>query len=199
MPTTNPTAATPPSHPPHAVIVPTPSTAALDFWRAAGPEKWFAKDAAFDAAFRDRFLADHEAVADHYDPSWLNDAGTALSLVLLLDQFPRNAFRDSPRTFATDGRAQVAADQALAAGHDARVEVELRNFFYLPFQHAEDGALQDRAVALARPIGGEVLKYAELHRDIIRRFGRFPHRNVVLGRATTAPEQAFLDEGGFGG
>ena len=161
--------------------------------------KWFTKDPAFDQEFCDKFLAAHTQAIEGNLAAWEETAEGMFALILLLDQFPRNAFRDSPRTFATDGRAQVAAEQAIAAGHDARVEVELRNFFYLPFQHAEDGGLQNRAVTLATPIGGEVLKYAELHRDIIKRFGRFPHRNAVLGRATTAAEQAFLDDGGFGG
>lgn len=192
---TTPTA-TPPSAPP-AVLA--PSTAVLDFWRAAGPYKWFVKDDAFDAAFADRFLADHEAVAQRTDSSWLADASTALSLVLLLDQFPRNVFRNSPRSFATDARAQSIADQALAEHHDQRVAVELRVFFYLPFSHAEDIRLQDRAVGLARPIGGETLKLAEVHRDIIRRFGRFPHRNEFLGRTSSAEELEFLAQGGFAG
>lgn len=176
-----------------------PSTTVLEFWRAAGPSKWFARSDAFDDAFRQRFLATYDAVALAYDPSWLADAGTALSLVLLLDQFPRNAFRGSPRVYATDERAQVAADAAIAGGHHVRVEPEMRVFFTLPFSHAEDSASQDRAVALATPLGGSALKFAKHHREIIRRFGRFPHRNEVLGRTSTDDEIAFLAEGGFAG
>ncbi|HEY1099393.1 MAG TPA: DUF924 family protein [Myxococcota bacterium] len=178
---------------------PLPSTAVLEFWRAAGPGKWFAKDDAFDEAFRARFLGVHEAVAVAYDPSWLADAGTALSLVLLLDQFPRNCFRDSPRMYASDDKAQVAADAAIAAGHHLKVEPELRVFFSLPFTHAEDLASQERGVAFATPVGGEALKAAKEHRDIIKRFGRFPHRNEILGRASTDDEKAFLAAGGFAG
>lgn len=171
----------------------------LDFWRAAGPEKWFAKDDAFDADFTRRFLAAHEAAAAGSLDDWAQDAPGALALVLLLDQFPRNAFRDSPRAFATDARALHTARTAIERGFDRATEVELRAFFYMPLMHSESLADQDDCVALSRPLPGTTLRFAELHRDIVRRFGRFPHRNAVLGRSTTPEEQAFLDAGGFAG
>lgn len=174
-------------------------TAVVDFWRGAGPQKWFRKDAAFDRDFRERFLATHEAAAGGQLRDWGASSEGALALVLLLDQFPRNAFRDSARTFATDRQARVAADAAIAAGHDQQVEAQLRPFFYMPFMHSEDLGDLDRCVALTEPAGGESLRYAQHHRDIVARFGRFPHRNAVLGRPSTAEEERFLAEGGFKG
>lgn len=169
------------------------------FWRAAGPEKWFRKDEAFDREFKERFLAAHEAAAAGKLASWGETPEGALALLLLLDQFPRNAFRGTPRVYATDAAARAAADAAIAAGHDQATETQLRGFFYLPFMHSEDLADLDRCVALSGPLGGETARYAEHHRDIVRRFGRFPHRNAVLGRASTPEEERFLAEGGFGG
>src|SRR5690606_16367047 len=122
----------------------------------------------------------------------------ALALLLLLDQFPRNVFRGTGHAYATDALARHFAERMLAAGHDREVAPELRVFCYLPVQHHEDAADQDRAVALVQAGGGDAT-WALHHRDIIRRFGRFPHRNAVLGRESTAEEQAFLGEGGFAG
>ena len=132
--------------------------------------------------------------------AWEHGAKGALALLILLDQFPRNMFRGSPRMFATDPMARAIAAGSIVRGHDAQVDKELRNFFYLPFEHSEDLADQERSVALCKAAGdADSLKWAEIHADIIRRFGRFPHRNAVLGRATTPDEQKFLDDGGFGG
>jgi uncharacterized protein (DUF924 family) len=171
----------------------------LAFWREAGPARWFRKDAAFDAEFCTRFLAAHEAALRGELDAWAQEAQGALALVILLDQFPRNAFRGTPRMFESDERALVVARRAVQAGLDAQVDADLRNFFYLPFMHSERLADQDMGVALAAKLGDEPLRYAIIHRDIIERFGRFPHRNSVLGRATTPEEQRFLDNGGFGG
>ncbi|MBG9387020.1 DUF924 family protein [Caenimonas aquaedulcis] len=171
----------------------------LAFWREAGPSKWFKKDAAFDDRFRGAFLARHEAAARGELDGWAQSAEGALALLILLDQFPRNSFRGTPRMFATDGKARDIARQSLAAGWDVQVPPELRNFFYLPLMHSEALADQDRAVALTQALGGEHQRFALMHRDIIARFGRFPHRNAVLGRSTTQEEQRFLDEGGFAG
>jgi uncharacterized protein (DUF924 family) len=172
----------------------------LAFWRAAGPTKWFAKDDAFDAEIRKRFLLTYEAAANGELVDWEATAQGALALVIVLDQFPRNMFRGSARTYAADPLARAIADRAIARGCDQQVAASERTFFYLPFEHSEDPADQERCVALHRAAGdAEGLKWAELHADIIRRFGRFPHRNKVLGRATTPEEQAFLDAGGFGG
>lgn len=169
------------------------------FWRAAGPDRWFAKDDAFDRRFRAHCLSLHEAAARGDLSSWLAEPEGTLALVLLLDQFPRNCFRDTPRMFATDRHAKEAARAAIDAGYDRVVDADLRVFFYLPFEHSEELTDQDTSVALAAPLSEKYRSYAELHRDIIRRFGRFPHRNKILGRTTTAEEQRFLDDGGFSG
>jgi uncharacterized protein (DUF924 family) len=172
----------------------------VSFWAEAGPKRWFAKDDAFDAAIRERFLALHERAAAGELAGWEATSEGSLALLILLDQFPRNMFRSSPRAFATDPQALAIAERAIARGDDTRVPKELRTFFYLPHQHAEDLAVQERGVACNRAAGdAEGVKWAEVHADIIRRFGRFPHRNAVLGRTTTAEEQAFLDAGGFAG
>lgn len=169
------------------------------FWQQAGPQRWFAKDDGFDAEFKARFAAAHEAAADGRLDGWAHGAEGALALLVLLDQFPRNAFRGSARMFATDARAVAVADAAIAAGHDHAVDPELRRFFYLPFMHSETLADQERCVALCAGLDENTHDYAVLHRDIIARFGRFPHRNPQLGRDTTPQEQRFLDEGGFAG
>jgi uncharacterized protein (DUF924 family) len=184
---------------PDSFLVGVTAADVLTFWREAGPTRWFRKDAAFDAEFRTRFLAAHEAALRGELDAWANDAQGALALVILLDQFPRNAFRGTPRMFESDQRAREVARRAVQAGFDAQVEPDLRNFFYLPFMHSEELADQDLGVALAARLGDEPLRYANIHRDIIERFGRFPHRNSVLGRETTPEEQRFLDDGGFGG
>ena len=169
------------------------------FWRDAGPSRWFRKDAAFDDACRARFLGAHEAAMRGEFDHWPRDATGALALLILLDQIPRNAFRGSPRMFESDAQARAVARDALASGFDRQADADLRNFFYLPFMHSEQLADQDLAVTLTRQLGDESLRYAVMHRDIIERFGRFPHRNAVLGRVTTPEEQRFLDDGGFAG
>jgi uncharacterized protein (DUF924 family) len=176
----------------------------LEFWRAAGPKRWFEKSARFDAAIRLKFEPTHHAAARGEYDAWIETPAGALALLILLDQFPRNLYRGSGHSYATDPLARHFAREAVARGHDRETATDLRIFFYLPFTHAEDLADQDRGVALNEAMlaatGDEGnLKWARLHRDIIVRFGRFPHRNKALGRATTAQEQAFLDEGGFAG
>jgi uncharacterized protein (DUF924 family) len=180
----------------HTVVAPQD---VLAFWRAAGPDKWFAKDTAFDDEIRARFLATYEAAAAR-TLAWADTAEGALALLIVLDQFPRNMFRGSARTFAADPLAREVATRAIARGFDSQVAVPERGFFYLPFEHSETLADQEHCVALNRASGdADALKWAELHADIIRRFGRFPHRNAVLDRATTPEEQVFLDGGGFAG
>jgi uncharacterized protein (DUF924 family) len=180
----------PASHPPSEVI---------EFWRAAGPKRWFSKRKAFDAEFRQRFLAAHEATLRGDLIGWSLTAEGALALVLLLDQFPRNAFRDTPRAFETDLLAREMADQALAKGFDQQVDELLRPFFYMPFMHSEHLADQQRCVALCSAVDAGTQRAAATHRDIMARFGRFPHRNAVLGRVSTQEEIAFLADGGFKG
>ena len=144
----------------------------LAFWREAGPERW----------------------------SWETTDDGALALVIVLDQFPRNMFRGDIRTYSSDSLAREVAGRALARGADRRVEPALLEFLYMPFMHSEHLADQMRCVELFRQTGNaDNLRYAEDHASIIRRFGRFPHRNPILGRATTPEEQAFLDQGGFSG
>jgi uncharacterized protein (DUF924 family) len=172
---------------------------AVGFWRAAGQEKWFSKDDAFDAEFRDRYIGQHLAAAARALDGWLATPEGALALVLLTDQFPRNSFRGTGHMYATDSLARYFARQALAAGHDERFEKEMRLFFYLPFGHSEELADQDLSVALIGRLGEPWLAHAEQHRGIVRRFGRFPHRNPMLGRETTTEEAAFLAAGGFQG
>ena len=172
----------------------------LAFWRSAGPDKWFNKDPAFDEDIRRRFLPTYEAAAADQLADWERTPEGALALLLVLDQFPRNMFRGSARIYAADPLARDVADRAITRGFDKSFAPAEQTFFHLPFEHSENLADQERGVALARASGdAEALKWAEHHADIIRRFGRFPHRNALLGRATTAAEQAFLDSGGFAG
>ncbi len=169
------------------------------FWRDAGPQAWFSKSETFDADFRQRFEAAHWAAASRQLDDWLEDADGALALMILLDQFPRNAFRGTAHMFATDPLAQYFAERAIASGHDLAVDPRLRQFFYLPFEHAENLVTQNRGVSLMEHLDADSLRWAVLHRDIIKRFGRFPHRNAALGRQTTQAEQEFLEAGGFSG
>jgi uncharacterized protein (DUF924 family) len=188
--------------------VPSRSDAVLDFWFGREGEpgygefraEWFRKDSAFDAEVTERFASLYEeAAADGLD-GWRDDARSCLALVIVLDQFPRNMFRGDRRTYATDEFARAVADRAIARGFDRQVSHPERQFFYLPFNHSENVADQERCLELARAYGDdEFTKYAEHHAEIIRRFGRFPHRNALLGRATNSDEQAFLDGGGFAG
>ena len=169
----------------------------LAFWRAAGPGRWFATDPAFDAEFDCRFREAHFAAARRELDGWADTAEGSLALLLLLDQFPRNVFRGTGHAYATDPLARHFAVAMVEAGQDAQIERELRLFCYLPFQHSEAMADQERAVALLQAM--DQAKWALHHRDIIRRFGRFPHRNAALGRESTPEEREFLAQGGFGG
>jgi uncharacterized protein (DUF924 family) len=172
----------------------------LAFWLGAGSDRWFKVDDAFDAAIRERFGTTYEDAAAGGLHAWEENPEGALALVLVLDQFPRNMFRGSARSYSADPLARAVAERAIAKGFDQQIAMPARGFFYLPFEHSEDMADQERSVALMRTTGdADLVKWAELHADIIRRFGRFPHRNAVLSRHTTAEEQAFLDAGGFDG
>jgi uncharacterized protein (DUF924 family) len=172
----------------------------LAFWLAAGADKWFKKNAAFDAEIASRFQALCRAAAAGSLADWEAAPESALALVLVLDQFPRNIFRGQADAFATDALARGAAERAIARGFDQKVPASERLFFYLPFEHSENLADQERAVSLVGTLGDpELIRWSELHAEIIRRFGRFPHRNAVLGRASTREEQEFLDGGGFAG
>lgn len=173
--------------------------AVTDFWRDAGPGRWFTKDAAFDTLFRERFLPLHFSAARRERDAWSETAQGSLALMILLDQFPRNSFRGTAHMYATDPLALHFARRAQAMGHGDSLDPTLRLFLHLPFCHSEDLADQDLSVALSMPLGGTAAEHAVGHREVIRRFGRFPHRNALLGRETTAEEAAFLAEGGFAG
>lgn len=168
----------------------------IDFWRDAGPGKWFNGGKAFDAECRQRLGEAHMAAARRELDVWMDTSKGALALLLLLDQIPRNIFRGSGHAFATDGLALQHATQAVAARLDVQVSDDLRAFVYLPFEHCEDMAMQDRSVALMATLSENLLGYAHAHRNVITRFGRFPHRNAALGRTNTPDEQAWLDAGG---
>ena len=171
----------------------------VGFWRDAGNAKWFGGGEAFDAECAARFHDLHFAAARRELDAWRGSAEGALALLVLLDQVPRNLFRGSGHAFATDPLALQVAGLALDAGHDAAFADEpgLRGFFYLPFEHSEAIADQDRSVALFTALGDpEYLEYAHAHREVIVRFGRYPHRNAALGRVNTPDEQAWLDAGG---
>ena len=185
-------------NPPSSTAISSPE-AILAFWREAGYDRWFTRDDAFDAGVRDKFLPTYEAAAAGKLSSWEATADGALALCIVLDQFPRNMFRGDARTYAADPIARGVANRALKRGYDQDIPEEMRGFFFLPFMHSEELGDQERCVQLYREAESADLKYAERHRDIVRRFGRFPHRNAILGRATTPEEQTFLDDGGFKG
>ncbi|QSX78960.1 DUF924 family protein [Agrilutibacter solisilvae] len=171
----------------------------VDFWRQAGPERWFGGGDRFDLECRDGFLEAHLRAARREFEDWLGNAEGALALVLLLDQIPRNVFRRSGHAYATDPLARHYAQRALQLGLDTQVDLTLRSFFYLPFQHSEAMADQERALELFGRLPAGADRWARHHHDIIRRFGRFPHRNAALGRESTREEREFLAQGGFSG
>lgn len=169
------------------------------FWRDAGMQAWFTKDAGFDTKFRNEFLDLHFVAARRELDGWVDTVEGALALMILLDQFPRNCFRGTGHMFATDPLARYYAAKAIDLGHDMAVDEEIRVFFYLPLEHSEHLEDQKRSVELHKKNAESYLKYAVDHLEIIERFGRFPHRNPQLGRMTTPDEKAFLDSGGFAG
>jgi uncharacterized protein (DUF924 family) len=171
----------------------------IRFWFASADrdKRWFEKNAAFDDQVRARFLALYGEGAAGKLAHWRSEPGDCLALIVLLDQFPRNMFRGTARAFATDALALDIAKHAVAQGYDRAMRPLERMFVYLPFEHAESLAEQDRGCELSMPLTAfpetaDVYRYATLHRDIIRRFGRFPHRNAILGRASTPEEIEFL-------
>lgn len=168
----------------------------VTFWREAGLPKWFGGGAEFDIEC-ERFRDLHFSAARGEHAGWLDDALGALAVLLLLDQIPRNLFRGSAHSYATDPLARKYAARVIDAGHDQSFEPLLRGFFYLPFEHSEAMADQDRAVELFEALGNaNYLDYACKHRDVIAQFGRFPHRNAALGRESTPSELAYLKSGG---
>ncbi|KAA0680566.1 DUF924 family protein [Azospirillum brasilense] len=171
----------------------------VDFWfDEAMKPYWFRQSDSFDRTVRDTLLPHHEAAAAGRYDHWLEDVDGCLALCVLLDQVPRNVFRGSPRAFATDGKALAVARHVVEQGYDLECSEDERIFLYLPFEHQEDMDCQDLSCALFRErvSDPEVVDYAERHRAVIARFGRFPHRNAVLGRETTPEEAEFLKEPG---
>ena len=170
------------------------------FWRDAGPALWFNGGQAFDARCREALLELHSSAARAELSDWAQHAVGALALILLLDQIPRNVYRGSAHAYATDPLARAAARQSLDRGHDQEFELELRSFFYMPFMHSEAPEDQELCVSIFRKVPESTsASWAEHHCDIIRRFGRFPHRNALLGRKSTAEEEEWLAAGGFTG
>jgi uncharacterized protein (DUF924 family) len=192
------------------VVMPATAQDVLDFWFAeAGTARWFAADAAFDAQIRARFGEAVEAAANGRLDDWAATPAGWLALLILLDQFPRNLYRDDPRAWAADARAQRVALSGMARGDDRQLPAVQRVFAYLPLEHAEDSALQRRSVELFEALLAEAaserrqqfedyLDYARRHREVIARFGRFPHRNATLGRASTPQEMLYLAQPGAG-
>ncbi len=176
----------------------------VNYWRNVGDAMWFAKDNDLDYDVRRRFKKAYLMASQGGCNKWQDSADGALALIILTDQFPRNIFRGSSLAYATDSLAKATARKALKRGWHTEIDLSLRIFFYLPFQHSEVLADQDISVALfenhALETGDHVsLQFAILHRDIIRRFLRFPHRNSNLGRISTGDELMFLEKGGFPG
>jgi uncharacterized protein (DUF924 family) len=179
----------------------------LEFWFGPPPlasrDVWFRKDPTFDATIRERFLDAIAAARAGAYGEWCAESHGALARVVLLDQFTRNAFRDTPDAFSGDERALATADDAIAKGFDRALASLERTFLYLPFEHSEDVAMQERSLALFGAVARETddwsqFEWAERHARIIRRFGRFPHRNAILGRPSTPEEIAFLNTPGSG-
>ncbi|MEL6564542.1 MAG: DUF924 family protein [Pseudomonadota bacterium] len=173
----------------------------LAFWLdACSPEHWYTRDDSLDQTIRDRFQSTWEAAREGSFSMWLTYPNGALAYIILTDQFPRNMFRDDARAFALDRASLAAAKSAIGKGWDLRIDEPARQFFYMPLEHSENLCDQDRAVRLiCERIEDPVkLLHARAHREVIRQFGRFPHRNAALSRKTTEPEQAHLEAGGYG-
>ena len=168
----------------------------LRFWFGQDPKRWFVKNAEFDTEIRSRFLPLYEELSSNAD--WLSQPRDCLARVIVLDQFPRNMFRGTPRAFATDPLALAAAKHAVAKGYDEDLLPVEKQFIYLPFEHSESLADQERACELMQPLGDELYGWAVKHKVIIERFGRFPHRNEILGRMSTPEEIEFLKQPGSG-
>lgn len=170
----------------------------IDFWLGLGPKAWFARSDAVDAQIIEKFASLHAEAAEGRLDHWMQHAGECAALVIVLDQFSRNMFRGGPQAFACDAHALAVANHAIASGFHRDVESSLADFFYMPMMHSESVLDQRRCVALMHAFSSsDSLHYAKLHLRVIERFGRFPHRNPVLGRTTTPAETAYLESGGF--
>lgn len=182
--------------------MPPRAAAILDYWTNLGPEGWYVGGAALDAEILKKFLGDWNVAANGGAQSWQSSAEGMLAYLILTDQMPRNMFRDTAQAFATDPKALAVASRAWRHGTDLKIAEPLRQFFYMPLMHSESVFDQQRCVSLiasrmSKTGAGSTL-HARAHREIIRRFGRFPFRNAALGRDSTADEVAFLTQGGYG-
>ncbi len=173
----------------------------ITFWMEAGPEKWFKKDAAFDQTIAARFGSTVDQALAGGLNDWSETPSGLLALVLVLDQFPRNIWREDARAFSCDEKALEVAERAVGNGQDMLVPPDQRQWVYMPYMHSESLAVQEQGLVYfkGRLDDARTYEFAVLHRDIIERFGRFPHRNILLGRDSTPEEMAYLDEGGFQG
>jgi uncharacterized protein (DUF924 family) len=168
--------------------------AVLKFWfQEIPPQNWWRKDTDFDTVIRDRFCALHGAALLGECWEWRKQPHGRLAEIIVLDQFPRNMYRDTPRAFASDAMALALAQEAIASGHDTALAPLERAFLYMPFQHSESRIVQAESVRLFEALGvPEQYDFALQHKAIIDQFGRFPHRNEILGRQSTVEEEAFL-------
>ena len=175
-------------------------TSVLDFWfNQLGSEDWFVKKDEIDSKIRDRFLDLHLALSSEIPEEWHKSADSRLALIIVFDQFPRNMFRGSPHSFATDGLARAEARYVVATGLDKQIDTSRRAFLYMPFEHSERMEDQKRSVELFTDLGNDLyLEYAVKHRDVIETYGRFPHRNATLGRENTPAEEEYLAKPGAG-
>ncbi|KAA2317374.1 DUF924 domain-containing protein [Pseudooceanicola sediminis] len=175
----------------------------LSFWLdEVGPEGWYTGGDEIDQTIRDRFGAAWQNACDGAYGLWLTYPSGALAYIILMDQFPRNMFRGEGKAFKSDAVALAAAKMAIRHGWDMRINEPARQFFYLPLMHSENLCDQDRCIRLMvdrmPETGGSNMLHAQAHREVIRKFGRFPYRNEALDRAFTAPEAAYIEEGGYG-
>jgi uncharacterized protein (DUF924 family) len=175
----------------------------LEFWLdRVGPTGWYAADDAVDAEIRETFMPTWEAIRDGGLSLWLTYPSGALAYLIVADQFSRNMFRNSSEAFSIDPLALAVAKRTVCKGWDLKIDEPARQFFYLPLMHSENLCDQDRCIRLMverMPLGGEGnLFHAQVHREVIRQFGRFPYRNEVLGRTDTRGELAYAAQGGYG-
>jgi len=171
----------------------------VDFWfNALKPEQWWKRDENVDADIVSRFSSLYEELSNEVPEVWLASSHGCLAAVIVLDQFPRNMFRDDARTFATDAKSLEISGQMIAAGDDVKLNQRERGVLYLPYMHSEDGKVQMRSIELFESLGDAAqLNFAIKHKQIIERFGRFPHRNKILGRDSTPEEVEFLNQPGL--
>lgn len=180
-------------------VLPEDARRVLDFWYGAlKPEQWWKRDEKVDAGIISCFASVYECLVDDVPEEWLASPRGCLAAIIILDQFPRNMFRDDPRAYATDAMALEIARQTVAAGNDVKLSPSERGFLYMPYQHSEDSRIQALSIELFEALGdASQLDFAIKHKQIIDRFGRFPHRNKCLGRNSSTEEEEFLKAPGL--